>query len=102
MSTSENRNTLPAALVWLGVGLLLLLGAWMVPVNLKSVTPAVLKEAGRETPSVAVFGKQILDTEKLGPAELVLAAARLVDDARAPELDRGIRDVATRSRRNLA
>lgn len=96
MSTSENRNTLPAALVWLGVGLLLLLGAWMVPVNLKSVTPAVLKEAGRETPSVAVFGKQILDTEKLGPAELVLAAARLVDDARAPELDRGIRDVATR------
>lgn len=96
MSSSGNGNHLSAALLWLGAGILLLVGAWMVPVNLKSVTPAVLKEAGRETPSVAVFGKQLLESEKLGPAQLVLTAAGLVQDPRAAELDRGIRDVATR------
>jgi hypothetical protein len=94
--TSGNGNQLVTAIVWLVVGVLLMVVAWMVPVNLKSVTPAVLKEAGAGTPSVAVFGKQILDSEKLGPAQLVLAAAHLVDDPRWPELDRGIRDVATR------
>lgn len=95
-TTSGNGSNVPVAVAWLTAGLLLLVGAWMAPVNLKSVTPAVLKRAGRETPSVAVFGKQILDSEKLGPAQLVLAAAHLVDDPKAPELDRGIRDVATR------
>jgi hypothetical protein len=60
------------------------------------VTPTVLKQAGKETPSVAVFGQRILESEKLGPAQLVLAAARLVDDPKAAALDRGIRDVATR------
>jgi len=94
--TSGTGSNVPVAVAWLIAGILLLVGAWMVPVNLKSVTPAVLKQAGRETPSVAVFGKQILDSEKLGPAQLVLAAAHLVDDPKAPELDRGIRDVATR------
>jgi len=93
---SGNGRNLPIAAAWLAVGLLMLVGAWMVPVNLKSLTPSVLKQAGKETPSVAAFGKQILDSEKLGPAQLVLAAARLVDDPKAPELDRRIRDVMTR------
>ncbi|MFT3867751.1 MAG: hypothetical protein QM715_04545 [Nibricoccus sp.] len=95
-TSSGNGKNLPAALAWLCAGIVLLLVAWMVPVNLKSVTPAVLKQAGLESPSVATFGKQILDSEKLGPAELVLAAARLVEDPKSSALDRGIRDVATR------
>ncbi len=95
-TNSGNGRNLPIAAAWLAVGLLMLVGAWMVPVNLKSLTPSVLKQAGRETPSVAAFGKQILDSEKLGPAQLVLAAARLVDDPKAPELDRRIHDVMTR------
>ncbi len=93
---SGNGRNLPIAAAWLAVGLLTLVGAWMVPVNLKSLTPSVLKQAGKETPSVAAFGKQILDSEKLGPAQLVLAAARLVDDPKAPALDRSIHDVMTR------
>ncbi|MBK9991501.1 MAG: hypothetical protein IPP19_12385 [Verrucomicrobia bacterium] len=96
MTKPRNGNNVPLAAAWLAAGILLLVGAWMVPVNLKSVTPSVLKQAGKETPSVAVFGKQILDSEKLGPAQLVLAAARLVDDPKAPLLDRSIRDVITR------
>ena len=91
-----NGKNLPLAAAWLTVGVLVLVGAWMVPVNLKSVTPAVLKQAGLETPSVAAYGRQILDSEKLGPAQLVLSAARLVADPKAAALDRGIRDVITR------
>lgn len=96
MTKPRNGNNVPLAVAWLAAGVLLLVGAWMVPVNIGSITPSVLKQAGRETPSVAVFGKQILDSEKLGPAQLVLAAARLVDDPKAPMLDRSIRDVITR------
>jgi len=91
-----NGKNVPLALAWLAVGVLVLVGAWMVPVNLKSVTPAVLKQAGKETPSVAEYGRQILDSEKLGPAQMVLAAALLVDDPKASALDRSIRDVITR------
>jgi hypothetical protein len=91
----NGKNT-PLALAWLVAGVLGLVGAWMLPVNLKSVTPSLLKQAGKDTPSVAAFGRQILDSEKLGPARLVLAAAWLVNDPNAAALDRGIRDVATR------
>ena len=83
-----NGKNMPMAAAWIAAGLLLLVGAWMVPANLKSITPAVLKQAGQDTPSVAAFGRQILDSEKLGPAQLVLAAARLVDDPKASMLDR--------------
>lgn len=89
-------KNLPLAIAWLTAGLVLLVGAWLIPVNLKSLTPAVLTRAGRETPSVARFGKQVLDSEKLGPAEMILNAARLVGDPEASMLDRGIRDMATR------
>ncbi len=91
-----NGRNVPIAVAWIAAGVLMLLGAWMVPVNLKSLTPSVLKQAGKETSSVATFGRQILDSEKLGPAQLVLAAARLLEDPKAPALDRSIRDVITR------
>jgi len=92
----RNGKNLPLAVVWLSAGIILLVGAWLIPVNLKSLTPAVLARAGHDTPSVARFGKQILDSEKLGSADLILNAARLVSDPDAGMLDRGIRDMATR------
>jgi hypothetical protein len=97
MSVSGNpgRN-MPMAALWLTVGMVLLAAAWLLPVNLKSVTPALLREAGRSSPSVAQFGQQLLESEKLGSAQLVLAAARQVDDKGAPQLDRGIREIAER------
>lgn len=93
---SRTGKNIPLAVAWLTAGFVLLVGAWLIPVNLKSLTPAVLARAGRETPSVARFGRQVLDSEKLGPAEMILNAARLVSDPEASALDRGIRDVATR------
>jgi hypothetical protein len=95
VSGKPSRN-MPMAVLWLTGGMLLLAGAWLVPVNLKSVTPALMREAGRSTPSVAAFGEQLIESEKLGSAQLVLAAARLVDDKGAAALDRSIRDVSTR------
>lgn len=91
-----NGKNIPLATAWLIVGIAILVGAWLIPVNLKSLTPAVLERAGRETPSVARYGKQILDSEKLGSAELILNAARLVNDPDAGTLDRSIRETATK------
>ncbi len=67
-------------------GLALILVAWMLPVNLKSVSPALLRAAGAGTPSVAEYGRQLVESEKIGPAELVLSAAQAVGDPHAPAL----------------
>lgn len=67
-------------------GLLVLAAAWIVPVNLKSVTPALLKEAGAGTRTPVRLGRELLDREKPGPAALTLAAARALGDPQAPAL----------------
>ena len=72
--------------VWMLAGLLVLAAAWIVPVNLKSVTPALLKSAGADTPTPARFGRQLLDREKPGPAALTLAAARMLGDPQTSAL----------------
>lgn len=73
---------------WLGLaaGLLLAVTAWMLPVNLNSVPPALLAAAGRGTPSVTELGRQLVAAEKIGPAELVLAAAQAIGEEGAPTL----------------
>lgn len=68
------------------IGLVVAAVAWSLPVNLKSVSPALLREAGTNTPSLAVFGRQLVQSEKIGPANLVLEAARALQDPRAPAL----------------
>lgn len=77
-------------------GLLLLAAAWIVPVNLKSLTPALLKAAGEDTPTVARFGRQLLDREKPGPAALALAAARTLGDPQAGALATALDNAAQR------
>ncbi len=85
MSLPSNSRLLPI-LAWMGAGLLFIVAAWVVPVNLKSVTPALLKAAGAGTPSVARLGRELLDSEKSGPAALALAAARSLGDPQADSL----------------
>lgn len=65
---------------WLLLGIALFALAWLLPVNIKSLNPALLKEAGRGTRSVSGFGRSLLDLDKPGPAALVLDAARNVGD----------------------
>ena len=69
--------------LWLGLGAGLLLVAWLLPVNVKSLNPALLREAGRDTPTLAGFGRNLLQLDKPGPAALVLEAARKVNDPAA-------------------
>ncbi|MDF3057743.1 MAG: hypothetical protein K0R17_1958 [Rariglobus sp.] len=77
-------------------GLLVLAAAWVVPVNLKSVTPALLKEAGAGTPAVARQGRQLLEREKPGPAAMVLAAARTLGDPQSSALATALDNAAHR------
>lgn len=84
----------PAALVAGVAGLGLIALAWMLPANLKSVSPALLRSAGNGTATVAGLGQQLVDAEKIGPAQLVLVAARQVGDPGAVALERSVRALA--------
>ncbi|MEO5958727.1 MAG: hypothetical protein ABIZ49_01040, partial [Opitutaceae bacterium] len=83
--TPPSRSSLalaaPATVV---LGAVLAVGAWMLPVNLKSISPALLHAAGASTPSLGSYGRDLVDVEKIGPAAMVLAAARATNDPRAP------------------
>lgn len=72
--------------LWLGLGVGLLVLAWLLPVNVKSLNPALLREAGRDTVTVARAGRDLLALDKPGPAALLLEAARKVGDPGANEL----------------
>jgi len=82
MSSPDHAAGSRAALwqLWLGLGVGLLALAWLLPVNVKSLNPALLREAGRDTPSVAGYGRELLELDKPGPAALVLETARKVGD----------------------
>src|SRR3954468_7794275 len=81
--SSVSAITAPVLVV---LGLIIAAAAWMLPVNLKSVSPALLRAAGAGTPTLGSYGRDLVDGEKIGPAALVLAAANTVKDPRAPAL----------------
>ncbi|MDB6114252.1 MAG: hypothetical protein JWQ62_1197 [Lacunisphaera sp.] len=72
--------------LWLVLGLGLLLLAWLLPVNVKSLNSALLREAGRDTPTISGFGRDLLELDKPGPAALALDAARKAGDPGAGAL----------------
>src|SRR5437868_5535771 len=96
-STSKPREhaTLLAP-VLVVAGIAIGIGAWLLPVNLKSVSPALLRAAGQNTPTLGAYGRDLVDVEKIGPAALVLAAARTTNDPRAPALAQALERFATR------
>lgn len=72
------------------------MAAWLLPVNLKSVSPALLRAAGKGTATLGGYGRDLVDVEKIGPAALVLGAARASDDPRAPALAAALEQFAKR------
>jgi hypothetical protein len=97
MKAVTHRRPSVAAAVTLGLaGLAIGLVAWMLPVHIKSVSPALLRAAGDKTPSLAAFGRDLVDSEKLGPAALLLTASQTVGDPRAPALARSLADLTAR------
>ncbi len=83
----------PAMLV---AGVAVAVAAFLLPVNLKSVSPALLRAAGEGTPTLGAYGRDLVDVEKIGPAGLVLAAAKTTDDPRVPALAAALESYATR------
>jgi len=77
-------------------GVLVAALAWVLPANFRSVSPALLEVAGSGTPTVAQFGRQLVEAEKIGPSSLVLATARTVNDPQTADLGRRLADLSSR------
>ena len=77
----------PRLWVGLALGAVLLLTAWMVPVHLRAIAPALLVEAGEGTLSVVELGEARLDVAQPGPAALLLAGARAANGAEGRAAD---------------
>jgi hypothetical protein len=87
--------------LWLGgilLGFGLLVVAFLLPVNVKSLNPALLREAGKDTPSVGEFARELLALDKPGPAALTLQAAKTIGDPSAGAVEVLFNDFATRHR----
>jgi hypothetical protein len=67
----------------LALGALFVFAAWVVPVNLGALAPALLARAGAGTPGLAELGAARLDAAEPGPAALYLAGARAAGVAAA-------------------
>ena len=89
-------SAVATALALIFAGVVLLAGSWSLPVNLKALSPVLLRTAGQGTPSLAEFGGLLVESEKPGPAALVLEAARTVDDPRAPRLAESLQAFAAK------
>src|SRR5580692_281705 len=94
MSPASRTPPIAPALVFAGAAVAVF--AWLLPVSLKSVSRGLLRSAGTGTPSVAAFGRDLVDSEKIGPALFFLQAAKAVDDPRAPALERAFNDLSAR------
>jgi hypothetical protein len=95
-SPHEAHRTSPAAPALVLAGIIVAVLAWLLPVSLKSVSKGLLRSAGDGTPSVAAYGRDLVDSEKIGPARLFLAAAKVVSDPRSDALERAINDSISR------
>ena len=93
---NEAHRIPPAAPALIFAGALIGVLAWLLPVSLKSVSRGLLRSAGTGTASVAAFGRDLVDSEKIGPALLVLDVAKGIGDPRAPALERSLADVSSR------
>src|SRR5215207_3249322 len=95
-SSNRRSSTAFTAPVFVVLGLAIAAGSWLLPVNLKSVSPALLRAAGSGTPTLGAYGRDLVDVEKIGPAAMVLAAAKATNDPRAPALATALEQFASR------
>jgi len=92
----EHRHTPAAAPALVFAGAVVAVLAWLLPVSLKSVSKGLLRSAGAGTASVAAFGRDLVDSEKIEPALFLLETAKAVDDPRAPALERALGQLSSR------
>ena len=95
-TSADPRRTPPAAPALVLLGVVVAVLAWLLPVSLKSVSRGLLRSAGTGTLSVAAYGRDLVDSEKIGPARFLLEVAKGVGDPRTEALQRALDDFATR------
>ena len=97
MSSSKDSSKIPPlapSLIFAGLAIAVV--AWLLPVSLKSISRSLLASAGEGTPSLAAYGRDLVDAEKIGPAWFLLSASKALDDPRAPALERALADLSAR------
>ena len=92
----EALKTPPAAPALVFAGAVIAVVAWLLPVSLKSVSKGLLRSAGAGTPSVAAFGRDLVDSEKIGPAKFLLDVSRAVGDPQAAALGSALDSLSSR------
>jgi len=95
-SSQEALKTPPAAPALVFAGAVIAVVAWLLPVSLKSVSKGLLRSAGAGTASVAAFGRDLVDSEKIGPAMFMLDVSKAVGDPQAPALGRALDALSSR------
>ena len=92
----EKPRTPSAAPALVFAGAVVAVIAWLLPVSLKSVSRALLRSAGEGTPSLSAFGRDLVESEKLGPALFLLDAAKSAGDPGAADLERDVGQFSAR------
>jgi hypothetical protein len=96
MRSFEENRTPAAAPALVLAGAVIAAMAWLLPVSLKSVSKGLLRSAGDGTASVAALGRDLVDSEKIGPAVFLLDVSKAVNDPRAPALERALNDLSAK------
>jgi hypothetical protein len=89
MSTTyygKEADRMPLVFLWLLAGLVCLLGAWLLPVSLKSVHPVLLEFAAQKTPTVSQAADTYLMQHKYGPADQFAEVAKALRKEDAQQL----------------
>jgi hypothetical protein len=82
------------ALAILLLGAALVAGAWLLPVQIRSLSPLLLREAGAGSVSLVESGERLLESERPGPASLIRDAAVSLELPAASALDADLRRIA--------
>jgi hypothetical protein len=82
----KEADRMPLVFLWLLAGLVCLLGAWLLPVSLKSVHPILLEFAAQKSPTLSQAADTYLMHHKYGPADRVVEVAKALREEDAQQL----------------
>ena len=80
----------------IGAGLAVLVLGWIIPANVKSIDPLLLKKAAQNSRTIIDEGLRLVSGDRVGPAQLVLATATQVGHTNTALLANAIADYQRR------
>lgn len=97
MNPAPGTQTAPRRVGELGLllmGAVLVAAAWLLPVQVKSLSPLLLREAGAGSLSLVESGRRLVESERPGPAALIRDVAVALKLPGAETLDQEIKRLA--------